>query len=183
MKRKTAKELIADSLRELAEKKSVDKITVREIAENCGYSPATFYRNFRDKYDVIAWDYARRAAGIMENAVKTGYSWRQICIDGLEYYRKEREYIVNLLVHTGGHDSFIRYMTETHFREMSSCLRKLAGVTELDRQTEMSLRLYCMGTACFNCEWLVGNIDATMDEVADIYEKSVPEPIRALLFR
>ena len=49
MKRKTAKELLAESFRELAEQKSVDKITVREIAENCGYSPATFYRQFRDK--------------------------------------------------------------------------------------------------------------------------------------
>ena len=31
MKRKTAKELLAESFRELAEQKSVDKITVREI--------------------------------------------------------------------------------------------------------------------------------------------------------
>ena len=36
MKRKTAKEILADSFRELAEKKPVDKITVPEIVENCG---------------------------------------------------------------------------------------------------------------------------------------------------
>lgn len=44
MKRKTAGELLAESFRELAETKSIDLITVREIAGNCGYSPATFYR-------------------------------------------------------------------------------------------------------------------------------------------
>ena len=49
MKRKTAKEILAESFQELAEKKSIDKITVKDITDNCGYSPATFYRQFRDK--------------------------------------------------------------------------------------------------------------------------------------
>ena len=57
MKRKTAKEILSDSFRELAETKSVDKITVRDITENCGYSPATFYRQFKDKYDLVEWIY------------------------------------------------------------------------------------------------------------------------------
>ena len=51
MKRKTAKEILADSFHELAEDRQIDKITVREIAANCGYSSATFYRQFRDKYE------------------------------------------------------------------------------------------------------------------------------------
>ena len=58
MKRKTAREILADSFRELAETRSVDKITVRDITDNCGYSTATFYRQFKDKYDLIAWQYA-----------------------------------------------------------------------------------------------------------------------------
>ena len=59
MKRKTAKDILADSFRELAQKKKIDKITIKDIAANGGYSPATFYRQFKDKYDRIAWDYAR----------------------------------------------------------------------------------------------------------------------------
>ncbi len=54
MRRKTAKELLAESFFELSKSKNVDKITVQDIVENCGYSPATFYRNFKDKYDLIA---------------------------------------------------------------------------------------------------------------------------------
>ena len=47
MKRKTAKEILAESFREIAEKKNIDKITVREITDNCGYSPATFLPAFQ----------------------------------------------------------------------------------------------------------------------------------------
>ena len=66
MKRKTTKGILAESFRELAEGQSVDKITVQEIVDNCDYSTATFYRHFKDKYDLIAWNYARnpgRSAG------------------------------------------------------------------------------------------------------------------------
>ena len=54
LKRKTAKEILAESFREVAEHKNIDKITVRDITENCGYSSAAVYRQFRDKYDRIA---------------------------------------------------------------------------------------------------------------------------------
>ena len=59
MKRKTAKEILADSFRELAETRAIDKITIKDITDNCGYSTATYYRQFRDKYDLIAWAYSR----------------------------------------------------------------------------------------------------------------------------
>ena len=58
MKRKTAKELLAESFRELTEPKSIDRITVQDIVDNCGYSPAMFYRHYKDKYDLIAWEHS-----------------------------------------------------------------------------------------------------------------------------
>ncbi|MBQ9198052.1 MAG: TetR family transcriptional regulator [Clostridia bacterium] len=60
MKRMTAQEILAESFREIAEKKPVDKITVQDIINNCGYSKTTFYRVFKDKYDLMAWYYFRR---------------------------------------------------------------------------------------------------------------------------
>ena len=41
MQRKTAKQILAESFREVAQTQSIDKITVRNITENCGYSGAT----------------------------------------------------------------------------------------------------------------------------------------------
>ena len=77
MKRKTAKEILADSFLELAQNIPIDRITVREIAENCGYSQATFYRQFRDKYDLIAWNYTKDLEMILEQLDSSELSWRQ----------------------------------------------------------------------------------------------------------
>ena len=106
MRRKAAKELLAESFRELAERKSVDKITVREIVENCGYSPATFYRQFRDKYDLIAWDYSRELERIMAQLGEE-HSWLQTLSDAAHWFAGRREYLSNLFLHTECLDAFI----------------------------------------------------------------------------
>ncbi len=181
MQRKTAKEILADSLRELASVKSIDKITIRDIVDNCGYSAATFYRHYKDKYDLIAWDYARQIARIMEQIGKNGYTWRQTLMDGLMNYQSGKEYLVNLLTHTSGHDSFVRYMSEVHRRELTAYIKRASGQETVDRQTEMCIQLYCLGTAWLNSEWILGRMDATAQEIADAYEQSIPEPLRPYL--
>ena len=69
MRRKTAGEILAESFRELAETKKI----------------ATFYRHFRDKYDLIAWDYAGRMDQIVSRIGNEDYIWRQALLDVLVY--------------------------------------------------------------------------------------------------
>ena len=102
MKKITAKEILAESFRELAENKSVDKITVQEIVDNCDYSTATFYRHFKDKYDLIAWDYAHKAEEIMDQLSTNDICWKQTLTDWAEYFQAEKEYLANLFLHTSG---------------------------------------------------------------------------------
>ena len=84
MKRKTAKEILAESFREVAETKSIDKITIRDIVDNCGYSPATFYRQFSYKYDLIAWDYVARTTVIIDKVGVDAYQWKHTWADSLQ---------------------------------------------------------------------------------------------------
>ena len=50
-----------DSLKQLMEKKPLDKITVKEIVETSGMTRQTFYRNFKDKYDLVNWHFSQLA--------------------------------------------------------------------------------------------------------------------------
>ena len=76
MKRKTARDIFVESFHALAQTRSIDRITVREIAENCGYSTATFDRHFMDKYDLIVWDCARGIEQLMSRiGVNGGFNF------------------------------------------------------------------------------------------------------------
>ena len=169
MKRKTTKEILTESFRELAESKSIDRITVQEIVDNCDYSTATFYRHFRDKYDLIAWDYARKAEEIMAQLITDDTRWNQTLMDWAEFFQTEKEYLANLFLHTSGHDSFIQYMTEIHYRAFTKHLRAVSRRDELDEKTSLLARTYCLGTVYLSCEWITGKYDVTPDELAEIY--------------
>lgn len=181
MKRKTTKEILADSFRELAENRSIEKITIKDITDNCGYSPATFYRQFKDKYDLIAWNYARGVAEIMDQIGLDGYPWRQTLIDGANDFQKQKDYLANLLLHTNGHDSFVRNMTEINYNALKKYILKANGKSELDRKAEMYIRIYCLGTVNLTCEWLLGKFQASPEELAEVYEHSLPTPLHPYL--
>ncbi len=181
MKRKTAREILADSFRELAESRSVDKITVRDITDNCGYSTATFYRQFKDKYDLIAWQYAHRVGGIMDRIGVGGYRWEQTLLDGAVGFNTDREYLANLLLHTSGHDSFIRYMAEINYEALKKHILRATGRESLDRETDMYVRTYCLGTVSLTCEWILGRYPVSPEELAAVYKNALPPPLHTYL--
>lgn len=181
MRRKTAKEILTESFQELAAKKSIDKITIQEIVNNCGYSPATFYRHFKDKYDLIAWEHTRAVADIVNQTSADDYEWKQTLYDGARLYDENREYLVNLLQNTSGHDSFVRYMTEINCDALEKYILSVNGDQKLTHEEMMYVKIYCHGLVGLACEWIQGEIDTTLEEIAEVYEQTIPEPLKKYL--
>jgi len=53
------KQFIAHSLMQLIKEMPLEKISVVQIAENCGLNRHTFYYHFMDKHDLIRWIFDR----------------------------------------------------------------------------------------------------------------------------
>lgn len=181
MKRKTAKEILAESFRELAGKKNIDKITVKDITQNCGYSTATFYRQFKDKYDLIAWSYTQDLEEIMKQISFDETSWKKVLMDAANYYQEHKDYLSNLLLRTSGYVSFFRYMSEINYNSLKNIIIK-RGNNALDEKTDMYIRLYCQGAVALTCDRILGKYNVSPEELAEIYENSLPEPLRKYLY-
>ena len=83
-KKKTAKALLAAALKEKMCHKPLDKITVREITEECGVNRQTFYYHFEDIYDLLKWVYQQEIILLMkkQEVVKT---WQDALLVLLDY--------------------------------------------------------------------------------------------------
>ena len=181
MKRKTAREILAESFRELAGSQTADKITVPNIVENCGYSKTTFYRLFKDKYDLMAWDYAQRLQAIVCQTEKADYEWRQILWDVALLYNEQKGYLRNLLLHTSGYQSFSRHMKQLHIETLTKCVLDASGLKELDVKTDMYIRTYCRGTVELGCDWIMGAFQVSHKELAAVFEDCLPVPLQKYL--
>lgn len=177
MKRKTAKEIIAESFREIAANKSADKITIKDIVNNCDYSSATFYGNFKDKYDLMAWDYAVH----MKEIISRRYEWRKTFFDCAKYFWDNREYLKNLFQHTSGHESFVRYIAVTNIEILGKEIMRNTGKDELDKDIKILIHIYCYGIVETVCKWILGWIKASPDDMDRIFEASLPDALRKYL--
>ena len=181
MRRKTTKEILTESFKELTRRKPANKITVQEIADNCGFSPATFYRHFKDKYDLIAWDYATSCSAIIDGAEEGGGAWGRALVEGCAYYYEQRNYLRNLLQNTSGRDSFTRYMSELNCDLLSREVRKSVGASqELGDELSACVRIYSLGTVQFVCEWLMGGCQMPYERVAELLAEALPAPLSVL---
>lgn len=177
MKRKTAKEILAESFHELAIIKPIDKITVQNIVDNCGYSPATFYRNFRDKYDMIAWLHSRGVAEVMNKLDKNIHSWVQTLKDAANWFYDEKEYLMNLFSNTSGYDSFMRHIIEIHYAALEKYILSVNKKRELEVKEKLLLRTYCIGTLGVAGEWVSGRYTVTKEEIVNVWEAALPKEL------
>lgn len=182
MKRKTARDIIVESFRELAQKKTVDKITIQNIVDNCGYSSATFYRQFRDKYDLIAWAYSQDLEKILDKIDFAEKGWKECLLAAAFYYKEHREYLSNLLLHTSGYDAFVLNMTEINYSNFLRKVSKSSTGESMDEKMKMMIRIYVTGTVCFTCEWILGKYQADPEMLTEVYMLSIPEPIKKYLY-
>ena len=72
----TTKRALAQSLKKLLQTKPLSKITINDIAEDCGVSRMTFYYHFADIYDLVEWT-CQEDASVALAGNKTYSTWQQ----------------------------------------------------------------------------------------------------------
>ena len=82
----TTKRALADSLKKLLTKRSLDKITVKDIVEDCGVNRQTFYYHFHDIYDLMEWTFQNKAEELL-NGTADYNDWRTGVRSLIEYLK------------------------------------------------------------------------------------------------
>ena len=181
MVRKTTKEILAESFMELTATKPISKISIVDIVENCAMTKPTFYRYFKDKFDLMAWLFVREAQGNVSKIGTDGYLWRDTLLDGLRYYESNRKFMINALKHTSGRDAFINLINEADIAFITDEIRKKLGRDDIPGHLAALVRIYCYGTGQYMCDWLMDNHPISCDEIAKAMEASIPEELKPYL--
>lgn len=89
------KRALEQSLKNLLLKKPLTKITINDIAEDCGINRMTFYYHFRDIYDLVEWACLEDARKALEEK-KTYDTWQQGFLQIFEAVRENKPFIMNV---------------------------------------------------------------------------------------
>ena len=86
---------LAQSLRKLLKERPLDKITVKDLVEDCGVNRQTFYYHFQDIYDLIAWSLNTEMNEILKNnnAMHSDLKTKFLLV--FRYFEDNRQIILN----------------------------------------------------------------------------------------
>ena len=87
--------LIAEAFIDLLEKESIDKITVKQLIEECHISRQTFYYHFRDIYDLVAWIISSDITEILSGR-KTYDTWQDGFLAIFHAVEKNHVFVFNV---------------------------------------------------------------------------------------
>ena len=109
------KKALAAAAAEILRKKSLDKITIKEITDACGLTRNTFYYHFEDIYDLLGWMLIKEADEIL-----TRYSeeeqWEEGFLEGLSflYENKKMIYHIYKTINRGDLDKYLNKVGEVY---------------------------------------------------------------------
>lgn len=89
------KNALVDSLKHMLLQKPLNKITVTDIAEDCGINRMTFYYHFKDIYDLVEWACMQDARRALDNK-KTHDTWQEGFLHILYAVRENKPFIMNV---------------------------------------------------------------------------------------
>ena len=178
MEKERTRYRLAEAIRELMQKKTLDRISVREITDRCGVTRQTFYRSFRDKYDLVNW-YFEKLAQQSFKQMGVSCTLREGLLKKFAFIKNEERFFAAAFSSTDC-NSVVAYDYECIFRFYREIIEKKTGAP-LSGDLEFLLEMYCRGSIDMTAKWARTGMQRSCEEMADLLIEAMPQRLEGLL--
>ena len=167
-------------MKECMKSASVEKITVTEIVETCGVTRQTFYRNFKDKYDLINWYFDKILLESFEH-MGEGKTVYEGLVNKFHYIQQEKLFFKAAFKNDDqnclrDHDFQLICAFYTEQLETRMACR-------LSRQLQFQLEMYCLGPIYMTVQWVLGYRKCSAEELAHALASAMPEELQTVFHK
>lgn len=89
------KRAMSAALKNLLKEKKLNKITVQDIADECGINRQTFYYHFQDIYDLVEWTCIEDTEKVLKEN-RTYDTWQEGFLSVFDLAKKDKTFIYNI---------------------------------------------------------------------------------------
>lgn len=169
------KQQIWNAFYELCKTMPFNKITVEKIVQHSGVAKATFYRHFKDKYDVLNYNSTAIAERIIgERPCK---DWREFLGYMFEEIEKEKQYYRKAF-QTSGQNAHSGFLFEYSNFIVKRCYMLFNGLSEITKEDEYIIAHYCYGCVAIIEVWLNDSTKLTTSQMADLFYEMMPQKLK-----
>lgn len=153
----TTKRALAASLKHLLLQKPLNKITINDIAEDCGISRMTFYYHFKDIYDLVEWTCVEDGTRALEGK-KTYDTWQEGFLNIFQAVLDNKPFIMNVY-RTVSRERIEQYLNPLiHSLLLGVVEEKSVGLTVSEADKNFIATFYEYALIGIMLEWINGNM-------------------------
>ena len=174
------KRALEQSLKNLLLKKPLTKITINDIADDCGINRMTFYYHFKDIYDLVEWSCLEDAKRALDEN-KTYETWQQGFLQIFEAVQDNKPFILNVYrcVHREQVEKYLKPLTDGLI--MGVIDEQSTGITVRDEDKEFIARIYSYVFIGIMLDWIKGDMKEDprliIDKLALLIKDSVSDAL------
>ena len=176
------KRALEQSLKNLLLKKPLTKITIGDIAEDCGINRMTFYYHFKDIYDLVEWSCLEDARKALEEK-KTYDTWQQGFLQIFEAVRDNKPFIMNVYhcVHREQVEKYLEPLVDSLL--MGVIEEESQGITVRQEDKAFIAQVYSYIFIGLMLDWIKDDMQQDPEEIVSRLAKLVKGSVAAALSR
>lgn len=176
------KRALEQSLKNLLLQKPLTKITVGDIAEDCGINRMTFYYHFKDIYDLVEWSCMEDARQALAEK-KTCGTWQQGFLQIFEAVRANKPFIMNVYhcVHQERVETYLKPLVDSLL--MGVIDEEAAGLVVREEDKAFIAQVYGYIFIGIMMDWIRDDMCAAPEQIVEKLAKLIRGSVRAALQR
>ncbi len=166
---------IVESFNALIAEKPFAKITVDDICKGAEIGRSTFYRYFKDRYDVMNDNYKQLLDGYVYGGDIKNYRdlYFKLYTSGSSFLKD-----VSGSFKSSGVNSFEHFIYEYSYGTVEDITKMNRGGKGLSESEHMQLDVYCYGISFMYKKWIEGKYSLSADKAADLLYEMMPESLK-----
>lgn len=170
----TVKNRLAVAMKECMRHAPLERITVGELVKSCGITRQTFYRNFKDKYDLVNWYFDRILLESFEY-MGEGRTVYEGLVNKFKYIEQERLFF-RVAFKNDDQNNLRDHDFHLILRFYTEKIQRKTGQV-LDEHLKFLLEMYCQGSIYMTTQWVLGRITGTPDQMALQLVRAMPSEL------
>ena len=144
---------LEQSLKNLLAQKPLTKITVGDIADDCGINRMTFYYHFKDIYDLVEWSCLEDARKALDRN-KTYNTWQQGFLQIFEEVLENKQFVMNVYhcVHQEQVEKYLKPLVDSLLLGVID--ERSAGMTVRDEDKSYIARIFSYVFIGLMLDWI-----------------------------
>ena len=176
------KRALEESFKRQLSTKPFSKITIADIAQDCGISRMTFYYHFKDIYDLVEWccqeDASRALAG-----KKTYETWQQGLLQIFEAVQENKPFILNVY-RSVSREQVENYLYQATYQLLEDVVEEQAqGMSVRPEDNAFIATLYKYMFVGLMLDWVKNDMKGDPQLIVDRTEQVIHGSVRAALER